>query len=37
MEVKDFLEAVGAGVVGYYPGKFVDYAVKAIKDRLNNR
>ena len=35
--IEDFLEAIGASVVGYYLGKFVDYAVKAIKDRLNNR
>ena len=36
VEVKDFLEAVGASVVGGYLVKLVDYVVKAIKDRLNN-
>ena len=37
MEVKDFIEAVGASVAGYYICKAVDFVVKSVKDWLNNR
>ena len=37
MDVLTFIEAVGATVVGHYVCKAVDYAIKSIRDWLNNR
>ena len=37
MDVFTFLEAVGATIVGHYVCRAVDYAIRLIKDRLNDR